>query len=70
MVVSRKIHKRAVIRNKIRRRIYEIIRLELPKLTDTYDIVIIVTSVDTLIADHREVRELIHEQLNRAGIYK
>ena len=33
VVVSKKVHKGAVGRNRIRRRVYEIIRQELPKVT-------------------------------------
>lgn len=42
MVVSKKVHKSAVVRNRIRRRIYEIVRTELSgKECDPYDLVII-----------------------------
>jgi ribonuclease P protein component len=40
VVVSRKIHKSAVVRNRIRRRIYEQVRLRQAKITKPYDLVI------------------------------
>ncbi len=40
VVVSRKVHKSAVVRGRIRRRIYEIIRLHQDSIGQPYDIVI------------------------------
>ncbi len=70
VVVSRKIHKRAVVRNRIRRRVYELLRQELPKLQNVYDIVVIVTSVEVWAAESPDIRSVLLEQLERAGIYK
>lgn len=70
VVVSRKIHKRAVVRNRIRRRVYEVIRAELPQMEAVYDIVVIVTSVEVWGASSAEIRTLLLDQLDRAGIYK
>jgi ribonuclease P protein component len=47
VIVSRKVHKSAVRRNRIRRRLYEIIRAQEAAITDPYDIVLTVFS-DTL----------------------
>mgnify|MGYP002078620130 CR=1 FL=1 len=69
VVVSRKVHKRAVVRNRIRRRVYEVIRTELPKLVSTYDIVVIVTSSEVWLAPSDEIKAILLEQLGRAGIY-
>lgn len=46
VVVSKKVLKSAVGRNRIRRRIYEVIRNELPLLSPNSDIVCIVTSAE------------------------
>src|SRR6266700_364600 len=43
-IVSRKVHKSAVLRNRIRRRLYEIVRLHEAAITEPYDIVITVFS--------------------------
>lgn len=70
VVVSRKIHKRAVIRNRIRRRVYEVIRHELPKMPLVHDIVVIVTSSEVWSAESEEVKAILSEQLERAGVYQ
>lgn len=44
VVISKKVLKSAVGRNRVRRRIYEYIRLRLPDLVSVHDIVIICTS--------------------------
>jgi len=44
VVVSKKVMKSAVRRNRIRRRIYEYMRQRIPEFNGVYDIVIIVTS--------------------------
>jgi ribonuclease P protein component len=44
VIVSRKVHKSAVRRNRIRRRIYEIIRLHADAITRPYDLVFTVFS--------------------------
>jgi len=42
VVVSKKVLKSAVGRNRIRRRVYEIIRHELPKIDGTFDVVVMI----------------------------
>ena len=44
VVVSKKVHKSAVARNRIRRRIYEIIRQDEKNINASYDIVVTVFS--------------------------
>lgn len=46
VVVSRKVNKSAVARNRIRRRIYEIVRLQMPKFKEPAEIVITVYQPD------------------------
>ncbi len=70
VVVSRKVHKRAVVRNRIRRRVYEILRQELPKMPRIHDIVVIVTSLEPWTASSDELRSMLIGQLDSAGIYK
>lgn len=67
VVVSRKVHKSAVVRNRIRRRLYEIIRLQVPSSV-TSDIVINVFSdqIATLPAD--KLQQIVASQLRQAGI--
>ncbi|MBL8160186.1 ribonuclease P protein component [Candidatus Saccharibacteria bacterium] len=44
VIISKKVAKRAHDRNRIRRRLYEALRLELPHITGAYDIAVMVTS--------------------------
>jgi len=55
VVVSKKVHKSAVVRNRIRRRVYEVIRSIESKITQPYDLVITVHS--------DQVAELAHNEL-------
>ncbi len=68
VVVSKKISKSAVVRNRIRRRLYEAVRLHEPELTQPYDIVMTVfhEQLATLPAD--ELKRLVRAQLRQAGI--
>ena len=70
VVVSKKTYKRAVGRNRIRRRIYEIIRKELPYLHDNCDLVFIVFAAEVLVAPHDELVDNIRQLLKSAGAYK
>ncbi len=70
VIVSKKTHKSAVGRNRIRRRMYEMVRLEFPRINGIYDIAIIVTSSEVLSADHAEIIECLRESLVEAGVYQ
>jgi ribonuclease P protein component len=69
VVVSRKVNKLAVVRNRIRRRLYEAVRLNLPNFTEPYDIIINVYS-DKLADDieFEELKVIVYSQLKQAGI--
>lgn len=70
VVVSKKVYKGAVGRNRIRRRIYEIVRHELPYFHDNQDVVLIVFSSEILTMPASEVEAAIKQLLNTAGVYK
>ena len=53
----------------MRRRIYEIVRMELPKFTANYDVAVIVTSSEVLGLEASELREQVVSMLERAGLY-
>lgn len=57
VVVSKKVHKSAVVRNRIRRRVYELLRLHVPPAA-AYDLAVMVydESVATMPAEALEVR--------------
>lgn len=67
VVVSRKVHKSAVVRNRIRRRLYEILRTTLSEQTSPYDLVYIVYSEQLAVMPAAELEKIIKEQLRKAG---
>jgi len=69
-VVSKKVIKGAIGRNRIRRRLYEYVRLNLPRLNDTYDIVIIATSAELRTMPTPELKELLDQLFAKANLYK
>lgn len=70
VVVSRKVHKSAVVRNRIRRRIYEIVRLEEPNITEAYDMIFTVYSDQVATIDHEELRQGILGKMKEAEIIR
>ncbi|HEY0965202.1 MAG TPA: ribonuclease P protein component [Candidatus Saccharimonadales bacterium] len=70
VVVSKKIWKRAVGRNRIRRRLYELLRQELPNIRDSLDIVCIVASPDVHAMPSDELKRYLHEMFTSANLYK
>ena len=70
VVVSKKVHKSAVGRNRIRRRIYEIIRHRLPSVTRPHDVVVMVFSGEVLGLPHEELCETIDQLFSQADLYK
>lgn len=66
VVVSKKVLKSAVGRNRIRRRIYEAIRLENPDRFPPMDGIFTVHSASFLKMPFDEVRNTIHELLERS----
>jgi ribonuclease P protein component len=69
VVVSKKVHKSAVGRNRIRRRVYEVIRAELPKITSSHDVVIIITSSELISLPADELKELLQQSFQQAKLY-
>lgn len=70
VVVSKKILKSAIGRNRIRRRVYEYARLHKDLLKETYDIVFIVTSPEVRTMPASELTELLDQLFQRAELYK
>ena len=65
VVISKKVLKSAVGRNRIRRRIYEAIRLENPEQLPPMDGIFTVHSSSFLTVPFQEIQRLIHELLER-----
>lgn len=70
VVVSRKVHKSAIVRNRIRRRIFEIVREsnKANPITMPYDLVFIVYTDQLATLPAAELSALINEQLTKANI--
>ncbi|HET6746710.1 MAG TPA: ribonuclease P protein component [Candidatus Saccharimonadales bacterium] len=70
IVVSKKVYKGAVGRNRIRRRLYEIIRAELPKIERVHDVAVIVSSSEVMSLPFSELEESLAAAFDQAGLYK
>ncbi len=68
VVVSKKVSKSAVVRNRIRRRMYEGVRLHEASLTQPHDIVITVFSEQLATIPAAKLQRLLHDQLQQAGL--
>lgn len=69
VVVSKKTLKSAVGRNRIRRRVYEIIRRELPQLKPRHDVVILVFSSELRTTSYEELFGQLQQLFSDAGLY-
>lgn len=68
VVVSKKVNKSAVVRNRIRRRVFEALRAQEGKIKEPYDIVITVFHETVATMPHDELKTMIRTQLSQAGI--
>ena len=68
VVVSKKVLKSAVGRNRIRRRVYEAVRVELPKIQKPVDCIFIVYSKEILNTDFKLIQKTIRDLLKEANI--
>lgn len=68
VVVSKKVSKLAVVRNRIRRRLYELIRTQQDQIVKPYDIVITVFHEQVAEMPAAEMEKLLIEQFLQAGI--
>lgn len=70
VVVSRKVNKSAVVRNRIRRRLYEQLRLQLPDNLEPYDLVLTVFSDRVAEEAPVKLRRDVKQLLKEAGLIK
>lgn len=70
VVISKKVIKSAVGRNRVRRRVYEVVRYELPSIKPGSDLVLIVFSAEILKLPHEELVQTVKQLFNSAGVYK
>ena len=67
VVVSKKVLKSAVGRNRIRRRVYHIVHTELPNFARAQDVVIGVCSSEVIAMPHKELQAQLLSQLRETG---
>jgi ribonuclease P protein component len=70
VVVSKKVMKSAVRRNRIRRRVYEYIRTTSARLESPHDIAIIITSSEFLTMSSSELAAQLEQLFVQATLYK
>ncbi len=69
VIISKKITKKAVLRNRIRRRLYEIIRTEIiPQTNEVYDIAIIINSVNINDLSYLEIKSKVISLFQKANL--
>jgi ribonuclease P protein component len=68
VVVSKKVHKSAVARNRIRRRIYEAFRLFEPDIAEPYDLVLTVFSDTAESEPIEKIQSQIKKQLQSSDV--
>jgi ribonuclease P protein component len=68
VVVSKKVNKSAVTRNRIRRRLYEAVRECESEIKEPYDMVLTVFSEQMATVPVEELREVVASQLKQAKI--
>ena len=70
VVISKKVIKGAVGRNRVRRRLYELIRYELPKFKHNTDLVLIIFSGDVHSLPAADLKQAVLQLLQEADVYK
>jgi ribonuclease P protein component len=68
VVVSRKVSKSAVVRNKIRRRLYEAVRAQEGQFSGSYDIAIMVYNESVASLEYDELTRQLSDIFVKAGI--
>lgn len=70
VVISKKVLKSAVKRNRIRRRVYDYIRNQTPRLSQNFDIVIIVTSSELLTMDSGDLLAQLEQLFVQSDLFE
>lgn len=70
VVVSRKVHKSAVVRNRIRRRMYEAVRQNAVRIVQPFDLVFTAYSDQLAEMPAEQLEAAIVEKLEKAGIFE
>lgn len=70
VVVSKKVIKSAVGRNRIRRRLYEYIRTHINDIEGIHDVVLICTSSELRTLPYEDISSQLDQLFIKAGLYK
>ena len=70
IVISKKVIKSAVGRNRVRRRLYEYMRTNLERVEGTYDIVVICTSGELRTLPYGDISEQLDQLFIKSSLYK
>ena len=70
VVISKKVLKSAVGRNRVRRRLYEIVRRKLPSITAPTDIVLLVFSSEVATMPHDELERVVDQLFESVETYQ
>lgn len=68
VVVSKKVAKSAVVRNRIRRRLYEAVRTIEPQPSRDTELIITVFSARVADMPYKQLQDQLHQQLQRANL--
>ncbi|MBC7581332.1 ribonuclease P protein component [Aeromicrobium sp.] len=68
VVVSKKVDKSAVVRNRIRRRLYEVIRLQTSQLHAPYDLIFTAFNAQLATTEYKNLDKQVAELLRRADL--
>ena len=68
VIVGKKVSKKAVVRNRIRRRLYAIVRLMEKEITAPHDIILNVFDAKVLEEPPKALTKLVKKQLAAAGV--
>lgn len=68
VVVSKKVDKSAVVRNRIRRRLYEVVRQQTVAIHQPYDLIFTAFNAQIATVDSATLEKQVAELLRRAGI--
>ncbi|UTX51372.1 ribonuclease P protein component [Candidatus Saccharibacteria bacterium TM7i] len=69
VVISKKVLKSAVGRNRVRRRIYEYVRTNMHRMTDIYDVVIICTSSELRSMPYDQFTEQLEQLFEKSELF-
>lgn len=70
VVISKKVIKSAVGRNRVRRRLYEYLRIHTDQLDGVYDIVVICTSAELRTLPYAQIKDQLDQLFAKASLYK